>query len=221
MTVKDPDQDAVGRSLFTAIADTGLSGYPGLHLEHASPRATEYGIYWPGLVSADAVRPEVVLADGTRIAVPEPPREAYGGDARERAAAGARGKAYAGGSPTVRAPLGELIGARSGDKGGDANVGLWARDDAAYAWLLWFLTTDRMRELLPESASCGSAATSCRTCGRSTSCCTGCWATASPPPPGRSAGQELGRVPAGPTGRRTGGTAAAHVIAESRRPSST
>ncbi len=153
VTVKDPDQDAVGRSLFTAIAGTGLSGYPGLYLEHASPRATEYGIYWPALVSADAVRPEVVLADGTRIAVPEPPREAYGGDAPGAGAAGARGKAYAGGSPTVRAPLGELIGARSGDKGGDANVGLWARDDAAYAWLRWFLTTDRMRELLPESAS--------------------------------------------------------------------
>ena len=46
--------------------------------------------------------------------------------------------------------------ARSGDKGGDANIGVWARDAAArpdrVAWLLDFLTADRVRTLLPETA---------------------------------------------------------------------
>lgn len=50
----------------------------------------------------------------------------------------------------MRAPLGTVIGARSGDKGGDANIGVWARSDAAYAWLRATLTEDRLRELLPE-----------------------------------------------------------------------
>jgi hypothetical protein len=54
--------------------------------------------------------------------------------------------------PTVLAPLGRLIGARSGDKGGDANVGLWARTDDAYAWLRDFLDVAMLRELLPEAA---------------------------------------------------------------------
>jgi hypothetical protein len=49
-------------------------------------------------------------------------------------------------------PLGTIAGARSGDKGGNANVGFWARDDAAYAWLAAELTPDRVRELLPEAA---------------------------------------------------------------------
>jgi hypothetical protein len=49
-------------------------------------------------------------------------------------------------------PLGLVAGARSGDKGGNANVGLWARDDASYAWLAGWLTEDRFRELLPEAA---------------------------------------------------------------------
>ncbi|MGH3399707.1 MAG: AtuA-related protein, partial [Streptosporangiaceae bacterium] len=40
----------------------------------------------------------------------------------------------------------------SGDKGGNANVGLWARDDAGYAWLAGWLTEARFRELLPEAA---------------------------------------------------------------------
>jgi hypothetical protein len=58
--------------------------------------------------------------------------------------------APAGGS-TVRAPLGRAFGARSGDKGGNANVGVWARDPEGYAFLASFLTVERFRELLPET----------------------------------------------------------------------
>ena len=54
---------------------------------------------------------------------------------------------------TVAAPLGRLYGARSGDKGGNANVGLWAKTPEAYAWLDQFLTIDRLKELLPEARS--------------------------------------------------------------------
>jgi hypothetical protein len=43
-----------------------------------------------------------------------------------------------------------LFGARSGDKGGDANIGVWARSDEAYAWLRDHLTEERLRTLLPE-----------------------------------------------------------------------
>ena len=55
---------------------------------------------------------------------------------------------------TVRVPFGQVVFARSGDKGGDANIGVWARDgrtDRA-AWLRDFLTPDRVRALLPEAA---------------------------------------------------------------------
>ncbi|HEY2491277.1 MAG TPA: acyclic terpene utilization AtuA family protein [Streptosporangiaceae bacterium] len=52
----------------------------------------------------------------------------------------------------VAVPLGRLCGARSGDKGGNANVGFWARDDRTYAWLRAELTVDRLRELLTEAA---------------------------------------------------------------------
>lgn len=55
--------------------------------------------------------------------------------------------------PTRRAPLGRIAGARSGDKGGDANVGFWTRDDASHRWLRAYLTPDRVRALLgPEAA---------------------------------------------------------------------
>lgn len=54
--------------------------------------------------------------------------------------------------PTVDAPLGRVVGARSGDKGGNANLGVFARSPEAFAWLDRFLTTERLRELLPEAA---------------------------------------------------------------------
>ncbi len=54
--------------------------------------------------------------------------------------------------PTRRAPLGLVCGARSGDKGGNANVGLWTRDQAAYAWLREYLDIGRFRALLLEAA---------------------------------------------------------------------
>ena len=50
-------------------------------------------------------------------------------------------------------PLGAHFGARSGDKGGNANVGIWARDDAGFAWLAENLTPDVVRRLIPEAAT--------------------------------------------------------------------
>jgi hypothetical protein len=59
--------------------------------------------------------------------------------------------------PTRRVPLGTFVHARSGDKGGDANLGLWvSRTDERYAarvaWLLGVVTPDWVRALLPEAA---------------------------------------------------------------------
>jgi hypothetical protein len=54
--------------------------------------------------------------------------------------------------PTRRVPLGTVLGARSGDKAGNATLGLWARDDAGAAWLAGWLTADRLRELIPAAA---------------------------------------------------------------------
>ncbi len=51
----------------------------------------------------------------------------------------------------VVASLGEIVHARSGDKGGDANLGVWVRDLQAWEWLRSTLTVDELRRLLPET----------------------------------------------------------------------
>jgi hypothetical protein len=56
--------------------------------------------------------------------------------------------------PTVRRALGIVLGARSGDKAGNATLGVWARDDAGHAWLRSWWTPERLRELIPEAQEC-------------------------------------------------------------------
>ena len=63
------------------------------------------------------------------------------------------------GSPdlTRNLPLGTFVHARSGDKGGDANIGLWVKQGEKraqrVAWLLDFLSPEVVRQLVPEAAA--------------------------------------------------------------------
>jgi len=97
-------------------------------------------------VERDAVAETVVLDDGTRVPVDPPPLSSPAPIevARPELPPPPLG-------PTRRAPLGLAFGARSGDKGGDANVGVWARSPAAYAWLERFLDVPRFEQLVPEA----------------------------------------------------------------------
>ena len=155
ITVKDADPERVGRRFSSAATELALAGYPGLHLTSPPGAASVYGVYWPALVPADLVVPEVVHADGTRLGVPHTAWKSgqADGTAVRREKSGTVGDATASRYPTAteRAPLGTIIGARSGDKGGNANVGLWARSPDAWMWLADYLTVERFRHLLPEA----------------------------------------------------------------------
>ena len=172
ITVKDPDPRAVGRRFSNATMELALGGYAGFHTTTPPTPESEFGVYWPALVPASAVTQVVVLPDGTSVEIgvtaPGPARPAGapdGGTTADTVTAGeatgnepAGDEATSGAAPggpgpgTVAVPLGRLCGARSGDKGGNANVGFWARDPAAYPWLRSYLTVERLRALLPEAA---------------------------------------------------------------------
>ena len=150
ITVKDPDERKVGRAFSNAFIETALASIPGLYGLSGGPSAAQpYGVYRPALVPAELV-PQYVHVDGTIVQVDSvaPANR----DRVARAVAAGRRRPRPGGEPgpTVSVPLGRLIGARSGDKGGDANVGVFARSDTVYDWLIDFLTSERLRALLPE-----------------------------------------------------------------------
>jgi hypothetical protein len=100
-------------------------------------------------VPAEEVPQVVGLPDGTTETLPVPAASTAGTGG---APAVIYPPAWTGGGPTRRAPLGRIAGARSGDKGGAATLGVYARTDDGYAWLAGFLTPDRLRALLPEAA---------------------------------------------------------------------
>jgi hypothetical protein len=147
-TAKDQDPDVVGRRFTAAAVELALASYPGFTLTAPPGEASPYAIYRPGYVDAKLVPHLAVLPDGTEVPI-EPTRGAAAGDPEPA------GTAYHSGDwgPTRRVPLGTVAGTRSGDKGGTANVGVWARTGAVWPWLAATLTEQRLRELLPETAA--------------------------------------------------------------------
>lgn len=147
VSVKDPDPQKVGRAFSGKVVEMALASYPGFTMTTPPSREEAFGVYWPALVSADRVPHRVVLDDEAVIEIAPTPRPA---DFQRPPAATAPDVAVPAG-PTREAPLGLVCGARSGDKGGNANVGVWARTPEAYVWLERFLSVETLRALLPEA----------------------------------------------------------------------
>lgn len=145
--VRDPDPANVGRQFSSAAVELALASYPGFTSTAPPGDGQVYGVFQPAFVPAAEVPHVAVHSDGSRadispatqtlelakvppFALPEP--LPFG--------------------ETRRMPLGVIAGARSGDKGGSANVGVWVRRADHWRWLAHSLTVEKLRELLPETA---------------------------------------------------------------------
>ncbi len=150
LSIKDPDERKVGRAVSNAMIELALSSIPGFTSVGGSPGGGRpFGVYEPARIPAEIVPQEVVVLGGdtTEVSSVIP-----AGESAAPVSPRPGPTAAAPGGPTRRAPLGTLYGARSGDKGGNANLGMFARSDEAWAWLDGFLTTEKLKELLPEAA---------------------------------------------------------------------
>ncbi|WP_328769680.1 acyclic terpene utilization AtuA family protein [Streptomyces sp. NBC_00286] len=148
LVVRDADPEVVGRALSGAAVELALASYPGFHVTAPPGKGSPYGVFEAAYVEQGAVPHTAVLPDGSRVRIDPPTRTRPLANMDEELV-------LPGPLPdgrVRRAPLGRVAGARSGDKGGDANVGLWAPTHDAWRWLAHALTVDRFRELLPETA---------------------------------------------------------------------
>ncbi|MCP3855615.1 MAG: DUF1446 domain-containing protein [Actinomycetia bacterium] len=148
ITVKDADERKVGRVFSNQAIELALASIPGFFGLSGGPGpAQPFGVFWPALVPAELVPQRVVVLGGGTTVVDN------------------TGQGYepvgvqplrpelpvVPGGETSRVALGTIFGARSGDKGGNANLGIFARSAQAYAWLESYLTQERVRELLPDA----------------------------------------------------------------------
>jgi hypothetical protein len=145
--VRDPDSANVGRQFSSAAVELALASYPGFTVTAPPGEGQVYGVFTPGYVDAAEVPHVAVHSDGTRTDI------AAATETRELAPADPPPLPEPlPGGPTRRVPLGLIAGARSGDKGGSANVGVWVRTDEQWRWLAHTLTVELLKELLPETA---------------------------------------------------------------------
>ncbi len=176
LTVKDADERKVGRAFADAMVHTALAGIPGMYGLGGGPGSgSPYGVYRPATVPSDLVPQYVTILGGdTRQISSVAPLTGSGRIETDPFAQGQHPEVPSGPgtdgtwSPgeTRAVPLGTVYGTRSGDKGGNANVGVFARpfdfsgqptfdtvpSDDAWEWLDNELTVERLRELLPETA---------------------------------------------------------------------
>ncbi len=146
IAVRDPDDKKLSRSFWNAAVEMGLANYPGYGMISSSRTATSITVYWPALVSSEQIEERVFVGDDV-VPIPPPPRPKSCAPVPEPAPPSGRPPS----GPTREARLGTVLGARSGDKGGNANVGFWACTPEAYLWMAEFLTPERLKELYPEA----------------------------------------------------------------------
>jgi hypothetical protein len=139
--------EAAGRAFSSRMVELALSSYPGLYTLGPPQPGSAYGVYWPALLDQALLDHTVHHHDGTREVI------ALGATVRESTPPATTQTAQTTWTdePVVVASLGEIVHARSGDKGGDANLGVWVRDADVWEWLESTLTVDELRRLLPET----------------------------------------------------------------------
>jgi Acyclic terpene utilisation family protein AtuA len=141
---------AAGRAFSSRMVELALSSYPGMYALGPPQPGSAFGVYWPALLDRSMLEHTVHHHDGTtEISVPATAPDVEGAVAPPAEPSLAASAPWS--DELVVVPLGELVHARSGDKGGDANLGVWVRDRAAGEWLQSTLTIDELRRLLPET----------------------------------------------------------------------
>ena len=149
ITVTTADPKQVGRLFDAKIIELALAAIPGnAGRGGAGFNGSRVTVHWPSTIDSQLVTERVHMAGATTDVLPTQRldlEEIYYQQMPVELAP-------APGGPSTKIPFGRLFGTRSGDKGGNANCGVWARSDEAYAFLHEYLTAEEFKRLLPDMA---------------------------------------------------------------------
>ena len=148
VVVKSRNKDLVGRLFNAKMIEIALANIPGFGPSNPIGDGASFLAYWPALIDSSHIT-EYVHVDEEIIEVSPTSQQDL------PAVVADFEPARVSAAPTgdmVSIPFGRLFGTRSGDKGGCANLGVWAKNDEAYGFLHTFLTIERLKVLLPDTA---------------------------------------------------------------------
>ena len=147
ITVMDPDANKAGKLFSAKVVEMALANIPGFTVTAPPSAGSPAVVHWPALVSARQINQHLHM-DGETITIET---TTPGSHATTSEPVTHEPPAVPGGK-RIEVPLGLAFATRAGDKGGNANLGIWAQTVEAYAFLRHFLTTDRLKTLLPDCA---------------------------------------------------------------------
>lgn len=147
ITVIDPDPNKAGRLFSSKIVELALASIPGFTLTSPPTNGTPTIFHWPALIAKEHLTQRVFVNGGEfQVESTKPKGKAESVKPLEvKVPETPKGK-------TVKIPLGRVYATRSGDKGGNANLGVWGKTPEAFSYLREYLTTEKLKELLPDMA---------------------------------------------------------------------
>ena len=146
ISVKSTNQELVGRLFSAKIIELALANIPGFFAQ-ASPRSIgPVIVYWPALIDSKYIK-EKVHVDGKKIEVIPTSQLGLEEIYYQREPIQIENIKSSSNSEVF---FGDLFGTRSGDKGGCANLGVWAKNNTSFSFLYNFLTVEKIKELLPD-----------------------------------------------------------------------
>jgi len=148
VSVKSKNADLVGRMFSAKMIELALANYPGFFTGGGVRSGGPVLVYWPALIDSKHIL-ETVHFEGQEIEIL--PTNQLGLEEIYYQKQPIHVPPAPSDAPLTK-PLGQLFGARSGDKGGCANIGVWAKTENAFSFLNECLTVDKIKELMPDLA---------------------------------------------------------------------
>ena len=146
ISVKSKNPDLVGRLFSAKIIELSLANYPGFFSAGGGKKPGPVIVYWPALVDSKHIK-EYIHFEGKKTEILPTSQMGFKDNFYQKNLVDIPPAPV---GETEKMPFGALYGARSGDKGGCANIGVWAKTDIAYSFLYEFLTVEKLKELLPD-----------------------------------------------------------------------
>ena len=146
ISVKSMNQELVGRLFSAKIIELALANIPGFFAQTSPKSSGPVIVYWPALINSKYIK-EKVHVDGKEIEIIPTSQLGLEEIYYQREPIEIDDIKSSSHSEIF---FGDLFGTRSGDKGGCANLGVWAKNNMTFSFLYNFLTIEKIKELMPD-----------------------------------------------------------------------